>query len=114
MLCAISRQERIVSQSEQNSNAIYYGSVPAYKVPSQLVEVGLLLHVVTSARVQLANEFIVCALTRIKRHVYDKLKQHVAALVRRATRPWLRPFKREKRMEYFSHSLSPYCRQQHA
>lgn len=72
-LCTISRQERIVSQSEHNSpNAIYWGSA-CIQSRKQGIEVGLRLHVVTSAP---ANEFIVCALTRIKRHVYDKLKQH--------------------------------------
>jgi hypothetical protein len=45
---------------------------------SRALEMGLMLHVATSARVQPANEFIVCALTRIKRHVYDKLKQPTA------------------------------------
>jgi hypothetical protein len=67
--------------------------------------VGLLLHVVTSARVQPANEFIVCALTRTKRHVYDKLKQHTAS-VRRATRPWLRPY---VRIEFFLTRVFPHC-----
>lgn len=73
-LCTISRHKRELFRNRSRTRLMQSTTTPpAYKVASKARSGFTAACCYVCAP---ANEFIVCALTRIKRHVYDKLKQH--------------------------------------